>query len=162
MKDLRAGLCVFFSWLAATRSAKVDRGDECCRGGRQKLYDRAISQMQQAISIDPANDQAHYNPRRDLQGSPRASVPSEQAVQVRERQPQLSLRLASAYFEAKKLEQARVEFEATVKQEPKAYKAHFRLEMVLEYLSRSLRNPTQRIGSRSRSTHALSRHISAW
>ena len=56
MKDLsRWALCLLLvAGCNQERNKSIEAMNAGVEAGRQKLYDRAISQMQQAISIDPA------------------------------------------------------------------------------------------------------------
>jgi len=121
------------------RNKSIEAMNQGVEAGRQKLHDRAISHLQQAIAIDPTNEQAHYNlgvVYKDQKKWNEAASAFEQAVKYASDSPTYHYELASALQEAKKLEPAKLEFETTVKLEPKHFKAHYRLGMVLEYLEK--------------------------
>ena len=57
----RLALCVLLLGCNQERNKSIEAMNMGVQAGAQKLYDRAITHLQQALAFDPMNDQAHYN-----------------------------------------------------------------------------------------------------
>lgn len=107
--------------------------------GRQKLYERAVNDLKQAVTIDPTNDLAHFNlgvVYKDQKKWTEAAGAFADAVKNNSDNASYHYELASAYQETKKLDLAKGEFEAALKIDNKLYKAHFRLGTVFESMEK--------------------------
>ncbi len=121
--------------------------------GRQKLFDRAVSDLRQAVLIDPGNDLAYFNLGIVLKDQKKWSeAVSAFADAVKNSGDNQSYRyeLGSAYqsqyedqrkvdplkADKRLLEQAKSEFEAALKLDNKLYKAHYRLGNILEAMEK--------------------------
>ena len=121
------------------RNKSIEAMNQGVEAGRQKLFERSISHLQQAIALDPTNEQAYYNlgvVYKDQKKWPEAIGAFENAVKNASDNASYHYELALANQEAKKFDQAKAEFETTIKLEPKAYKAHFRYGVVLEMMEK--------------------------
>src|SRR5258707_957776 len=82
--------------------------------GRQKLYDSAVRDLKQAVTIDPTNGQAYYNLRivyKDQKKWSDAAQAFSDALKFDGSNPALHYELGSALLEDKKLGEAQREFE---------------------------------------------------
>ncbi len=103
--------------------------------GRQKLYDSAVRDLKQAVTIDPTNGQAYYNlgiVYKDQKKWSDAAQAFSEALKFDGANPALHYEIGSALLEDKKLAEAQREFESALRLDPKLYKAHFRLGVLLE------------------------------
>ena len=57
----RWAFCLLLLGCNQERNKSIEAMNQGVEAGRQKLFERAISQLQQAISLDASNDQAYYN-----------------------------------------------------------------------------------------------------
>jgi tetratricopeptide (TPR) repeat protein len=103
--------------------------------GRQKLYDSAIRDLKQAVTIDPTNAAAYYNMGvvyKDQRHWPDAAEAFSNAMKFDGDNPALHYELGNALYEQSKVADAQAEFDKALKLDPKLYKAHYRLGVALQ------------------------------
>ena len=103
--------------------------------GRQKLYDSAVRDLKQAISVDPTNAAAHFNLGvvfKDMKKWSDAASEYGEAIKYDVGNPALFYERGSVLLEDRKVSEAQKDFEEALKIDPKLYKAHFRLGVVLQ------------------------------
>ena len=106
----RWAFCLLLLGCNQERNKSIEAMNQGVEAGRQKLYDRAISQLQQAISLDPSNDQAYYNLGviyKDQKKPTDAAGAFENAVKHASDNPSYHYELASALLETKKFDAAK-------------------------------------------------------
>lgn len=115
---------------------------------RQKIYDTAITNLKQAVTIDPTNAQAFYNMGvvyKDERKWPEAAEAFASAAKLDSQNPALHYELGNAYYEQTlpqdaqhpvgnpaKLPDAIGEFQKAIEIDPKLYKVHYRLGVALQ------------------------------
>src|SRR5262249_28248082 len=103
----------------------MNRGVEM---GRQKLYDSAVRDLKQAITVDPTNAAAHYNLGiiyKDMKKWSDAASEFSEALKFDVANPALYYERGSVNLEDKKVADAEKDFNEAIKIDPKLYKAHF-------------------------------------
>lgn len=121
------------------RNKSIELMNRGVEAGRQKLFERAITELKQAAATDPTNHLAHFNlgmVYKDQKKWPEAVTAFSEALKYEGDNTNYRYELANAYQQAGRLESARTEFEATLKLDNRLYKAHYQMAMVLQALEK--------------------------
>src|SRR6187455_2221038 len=113
MKTILVGALVLACGCYAERNKSIELMNHGVEMARQKLYDSAIRDLKQAISVDPTNAAAHYNlgiVYKDMKKWNEAAAAFGDSKKYDPGNPALNYELGSAFLEQKKLGEAQKEF----------------------------------------------------
>src|SRR5688572_28170524 len=118
MRTILVGVLVVACGCYQERNKSIELMNHGVEMARQKLYDSAVRDLKQAISVDPTNAAAHYNlgiVYKDMKKWPDAATEFAEAKKYDPGNPALNYELGSALLEQKKLAEAQKEFEDALK-----------------------------------------------
>jgi tetratricopeptide (TPR) repeat protein len=146
MKGLQKGGRVFFilalilgSWGCSKCSTDHVKSMEFNNTGveyfRRKLFSQAIRDLSKAVSIDPNNEEAHFNLSlvymETKQWQP-AAEHLKKAISLNSEDPMYYYKLGMCYQELNQLEEAKRQYQKAIELDKNLYKAHYRLGSVLQ------------------------------